>query len=250
MGSKLFNWKNIQSFVRGCIEPHCVAIRKIHDAYARFNEAEHAAIRAWAQQNFDDINDRLAAHIAQNAAEHAQLRKDMNAADSDLQRQIDALDKRLSEVHEEMKDEMEQTKDEVHTTLDSFTTIPIGTVIIWPFSGKPADADKWLLCDGSPISSSSYPDLYRLCGGRTPDYRGYFLRGLGGNSAGLGVVQQDANKKHSHNLYIQTYLGGGPRGFIQDENGSYGVWFTTSESGEDEARPINKAVNFHIRALQ
>lgn len=45
MGSKMFNWKNIQSFVRGCIEPHCVAIRKIHDAYARFNEAEHAAIR-------------------------------------------------------------------------------------------------------------------------------------------------------------------------------------------------------------
>lgn len=29
--------------------------------------------------------------------------------------------------------------------------VPVGTVIAWPVSSAPSDAEKWLECDGSPI---------------------------------------------------------------------------------------------------
>ena len=38
----------------------------------------------------------------------------------------------------------------------------------------------------------SYPELFALVGGQVPDLRGLFLRGHGGNSAGLGEQQGDA----------------------------------------------------------
>ena len=37
-----------------------------------------------------------------------------------------------------------------------------------------------------------YPELAALVGATVPDYRGYFLRGVGGNSASLGERQGDA----------------------------------------------------------
>ena len=54
--------------------------------------------------------------------------------------------------------------------------------------------DNWFLCNGQAISRAEYPNLFALIGtnfgagnGSTtfnlPDYRGKFLRGLGGNSA-------------------------------------------------------------------
>ena len=39
-----------------------------------------------------------------------------------------------------------------------------------------------------------YPELAALVGATVPDYRGYFLRGVGGNSASLGEKQGDAIK--------------------------------------------------------
>jgi hypothetical protein len=39
-----------------------------------------------------------------------------------------------------------------------------------------------------------YPELFALIGGNVPDYRGLFLRGNGGNAAGLGVKQDSAVK--------------------------------------------------------
>lgn len=53
---------------------------------------------------------------------------------------------------------------------------------------------KWLLCDGQAVSRTEYAELYDLIGTQfgsgngvttfnVPDYRGKFLRGLGGNSA-------------------------------------------------------------------
>lgn len=61
-------------------------------------------------------------------------------------------------------------------------------------SVKNANHDNWFLCDGQAISRVTYSDLFALIGtnfgagdGTTtfnlPDYRGKFLRGLGGNSA-------------------------------------------------------------------
>ena len=135
------------------------------------------------------------------------------------------------------------------------SSVPVGTIIPWMFSQDPPGSlnddgtRNWLECSGGSIDPIKYPELYYLCGNYLPDLRGYFLRGLGGNSSSLGAVQEDMNKAHTHNLYIQTYLGGGPRGFIQDEDGSYGIWFTTDSSGGVESRPINRAVRYMIRSL-
>ena len=38
----------------------------------------------------------------------------------------------------------------------------------------------------------AYPELFAVLGGQIPDLRGLFLRGHGGNSAALGVQQNDA----------------------------------------------------------
>lgn len=54
--------------------------------------------------------------------------------------------------------------------------------------------DGWILCNGQEISRTTYADLFNLIGTQfgsgdeyttfnVPDYRGKFLRGLGGNSA-------------------------------------------------------------------
>ena len=61
-------------------------------------------------------------------------------------------------------------------------------------SVKNANHDNWFLCNGQAVSRVTYSDLFALIGtkfgagdGTTtfnlPDYRGKFLRGLGGNSA-------------------------------------------------------------------
>ena len=61
-------------------------------------------------------------------------------------------------------------------------------------SVKDANHDNWFLCDGQAVSRTDYSDLFALIGtkfgqgdGTTtfnlPDYRGKFLRGLGGDSA-------------------------------------------------------------------
>lgn len=39
------------------------------------------------------------------------------------------------------------------------SSIPVGTVITWPSSSWPPDADNWLECNGQAINSTVYPEL-------------------------------------------------------------------------------------------
>lgn len=107
----------------------------------------------------------------------------------------------------------------------SSSGIPSG--IVSPYAGASAP-DGWLICDGSNVSRSIYPDLYSAIGtsfgngdGLTtftlPDMRGKFARGvdgsagndpdastriaqsLGGNAGNLvGSIQTDAYGSHTH----------------------------------------------------
>ena len=111
----------------------------------------------------------------------------------------------------------------------------------------------------------AYPELFALVGARVPDYRGLFLRGLGGNSAGLGVRQEDAGRN------ITGYTGTGlfsnslpTGGFFTSGATTYDVatpgsrhssmidldasrvWGT--EHTANEFRPANTAVRYFIRA--
>jgi microcystin-dependent protein len=96
----------------------------------------------------------------------------------------------------------------------------------------------WMVCDGRSLDASTYPYLYAVLGARynqqgdsantfrLPDYRGYFLRTVSGNSgvdkdsgnrkmpdgstsAAVGSIQQDALQSHVHS-YLQPNGGATP----------------------------------------
>jgi hypothetical protein len=89
--------------------------------------------------------------------------------------------------------------------------VPVGTVVAWPASSNPDDAENWLDCNGQ--STSGYPELAAIVGPTVPNYQGMFLRGHGSqshaqnngstvgvtntvhSSGALGVVQGDAMRE-------------------------------------------------------
>jgi len=138
--------------------------------------------------------------------------------------------------------------------------LEIGMVVAWTLSVNPSDS--YLECNGQAVDSTKYPKLYALMH-NTPDYRGIFLRGLGGNSASLGELQGDAIRNITGNFnatdnnswninangvfYGQT-IGAGDQGGEAGEYKKY--YFDTSRvvPTAEENRPINKAVRYFIKA--
>lgn len=137
--------------------------------------------------------------------------------------------------------------------------VPVGSIIAWPVAIDPPDMDSWLECKGQTITQTIYPELYAVVGNKVPDLRGLFLRGLGGNSAALGVAQNygtyvpNASVSLSLNdisvnglwyngigeSYIWYYGPGGGSGFSASQ---------TISTGVNETRPMNMAVRYFIRA--
>lgn len=126
--------------------------------------------------------------------------------------------------------------------------------------------------------ASVYPELFALVGARVPDFRGLFLRGQGGESSPLGVLQQDAgrnvtgsvihNTPDSRNQGIGEGSSTGTGAFSIDHETRYmtedNTGGTSSYIGAihldasriwgvvhtaEEFRPINRAVRYLIRAL-
>lgn len=96
-----------------------------------------------------------------------------------------------------------------------------------------------------------------------PDYRGLFLRGVGGNAAAIGVQQGDAIRKIAGEFWghaMGWYDGAGTGPFYNAgctwDRGSAGngmgakFGFDVSKvvPTSNENRPINKAVRYLIRA--
>ena len=96
----------------------------------------------------------------------------------------------------------------------------IGQIIAVPFNSAPS---RTLICDGSEISRDTYSELFNVIGtiygegdGSTtfniPDYRGAFLRCIGGNSESLGIRQEDAIRNITglqyDNVASSTYSSG------------------------------------------
>lgn len=93
-----------------------------------------------------------------------------------------------------------------------------------------ANHGDWLLCDGQAVSRSDYADLFALIGthfgngdGITtfniPDYRGKFLRGLGGDSASdIYTTQAEGIPNHTHATGRQSV----------DNNGNF-IWNNSNQ---------------------
>lgn len=101
---------------------------------------------------------------------------------------------------------------------------------------------------GPSTIPNAYPELFALIGPVVPDLRGLFLRGLGGNSAALGVFQANMVGPHAHHINRSTggsgnsWIGNGGGGNRGDSTDSWG-----SNMGA-ETRPDNKAVRYLMRA--
>lgn len=157
---------------------------------------------------------------------------------------------------------------------------------IKPYAGT-SIPDGYLLCDGSAVSRTAYPELFAAIGTvwgegdgsstfNVPDLRGFFLRGVGGNSAALAAEQGDAIRNITGNITknvsspsmgmlvgitemfsmsgalslvsARLYVPG--RDTTREENSVHEINFDASATGiptAAENRPVNKAVNYCIR---
>lgn len=147
-------------------------------------------------------------------------------------------------------------------------------------SVKNANHDNWFLCNGQAVSRVTYSELFSLIGtkfgqgdGTTtfnlPDYRGKFLRGLGGNSAsdiystqaeGLpnitGSFQVKAGASASD--WAGSFFAG--ESITSDQyGGTFGRTNVTQFSAQRSSAiygasthvtPVNQALNFFIKAKE
>ena len=150
-------------------------------------------------------------------------------------------------------------------------------------SVKNANHDNWFLCNGQAVSRVTYSELFSIIGtnfgagdGKTtfnlPDYRGKFLRGLGGNSAsniyttqaeGLpnitGRIWTDRNSTINSSFangafYMDTKDANG-NGTYDEAMQPYTVYMDASRSSpiygaSSHVTPINQAVNYFIKVKE
>ena len=145
-------------------------------------------------------------------------------------------------------------------------------------SARPSNHSCWILCNGQAISRTKYKELFALIGtsfgsgdGSTtfnvPDYRGKFLRGLGGNSASnMQTTQAEGlpnitgifnNFEHiggnASGAFTFTNIGGNGAGGSGGRHSNGKVDFNAARSNalygaSEHVTPINQAVNYFIKA--
>jgi microcystin-dependent protein len=156
------------------------------------------------------------------------------------------------------------------------SALPVGAIIAAPLTTMLG----FLLCDGSEVSRMTYLDLFLAIGttfgegdgGLTfnlPDYRGCFLRGLGGESAGdFATKQLDAAPNITGSItsprsevpaftgtgvftagsYATRYAGGS--GYSLPTSTIFNASKSSTSYGRDstiEVRPTNFAINWFIK---
>ena len=155
---------------------------------------------------------------------------------------------------------------EIPLSSSGSNSLEIGMVVAWTLSSNPSD--NYLECNGQGVDKNKYPKLYQLMH-NVPDYRGVFLRGLGGNSAALGALQGDAIRNitgtmggsNSVDVGLWDYGTGVFYQFNQGRNSVANgrAWYSYVSQGmgfdasrvvpvANENRPVNKAVRYFIKA--
>lgn len=142
---------------------------------------------------------------------------------------------------------------------------------------QPANHGNWLLCNGQAVSRTQYPALFAVIGVsfgsgdgvstfNLPDYRGKFLRGLGGDSAGnFATTQAEGLPNITGSVGNLNQVGGETGAFYN--GGSY--WYMEVSGGDstghnaifnanrssaiygnsNHVTPVNQAVNYFIYAV-
>ena len=133
--------------------------------------------------------------------------------------------------------------------------LPIGAYLSYP-SQKTIPAG-FLIADGRSLKKAEYTELFDVLGYvyggsgenfNLPNFAdGKFMRGIGGNAAGLGVVQQDEIKSHTHGVGQQPGVGQSNNGGTGDFAGQ-NSYIQSGATGGNETRPYNMAVVVIIKA--
>lgn len=161
------------------------------------------------------------------------------------------------------------------------------TVTPTDYTTNPVEAWGWMACDGRSLATHQYPELFAALGYvyggsgdqfMIPDYRGYFLRGVGtgtnndpdiasrtvppggqGDSSGVGSIQSFALETHEHTYSSAPAPSAtSPSGTAA---GAPSVTSTLTTGGpvpgtgqttpvlvsQTETRPINVYVNYIIK---
>jgi microcystin-dependent protein len=140
----------------------------------------------------------------------------------------------------------------------------------------------WMVCDGRQLQIAMYPELFAVLGFRyvhqgdpqdmfrIPDYRGYFLRGVSGDSVAdpdarirvspsqvksseVGSIQQHALQNHEHFFQQVSHPTGGTgpavAGLATEQGKTTGLQFPDGEdhSSPYETRPKNMYIYYIIR---
>jgi microcystin-dependent protein len=164
---------------------------------------------------------------------------------------------------------------------------PPNAVAPTDYTTNPIEASGWMVCDGRSLSTMRYPELFAVLGYvyggandnfNIPDYRGYFLRGIGtgtqndpdigtrsvppggqGESSGVGSIQSFAMETHEH-----TYKSAPAPSATSPSGTAAGAASVTSTLtiggpvpgagqtnavlvSQHETRPINVYVNYLIK---
>ncbi|MCP5049180.1 MAG: tail fiber protein [bacterium] len=141
--------------------------------------------------------------------------------------------------------------------------VKAGTIVAYFGLNAP---EGWLMCNGAPVpQEKKYDELRKMCkGGKVPDLRGMFLRGINNGRSDKkedpegerhpGEFQKDSLNRHHHvinfnrqNMGINSDNGGG-KITSGDRNTPDAINnMNTDEHGGAETRPKNVAVNFIIK---
>lgn len=142
---------------------------------------------------------------------------------------------------------------------------------------QPANHGNWLLCNGQAVSRTQYPALFAVIGVsfgsgdgvstfNVPDYRGKFLRGLGGDSAvnfattqneglpnivgSIGNLNQVSGESgafyNTGSFYSMEVSGGDSTGHLTGFNAALS---SSVYGASNHVTPINQAVNYFIYAV-
>ena len=152
--------------------------------------------------------------------------------------------------------------------------VPVGTIMAWA-GEKGSVPANWMICNGKALKIKQYKDLYNAIGWswgkpnnkkfNLPDLRGRFVRGVddgaaldpdasdresankGGNSKGVGSVQDDAVQEHSHyqlaHAHLYRYVGSS----VKVDLGSSNIWARFGGYGYIETDSVQPAISGVIK---
>lgn len=202
------------------------------------------------------------------------MKGDINIAGYKLKNLGDATSKTDAINLQQLNDNISNLKSALLTTINN--SEKLGDI---KASVQPSNHNNWFLCNGQAISRTTYSELFSLIGtkfgagdGTTtfnlPDYRGKFLRGLGGNSASdiyttqaeslpdisgsfAGGIGDNATANGAFKR-IGTDNKSSKVDAVGDSNAFSGLFnFSASSSNSiyngTHVTPINQAINYFIK---